>query len=72
MGLEFLGKALVTSVVFSLVGMAVFIAGFFVLRLMLPMDIKKEIEHDQNVALGIIIGSFVLGLAFIVGMAIHG
>jgi uncharacterized membrane protein YjfL (UPF0719 family) len=72
MGLEFLGKALVTSVVFSLVGMAVFVAGFFVLRLMLPMDIKKEIEHDQNIALGIIIGSFVLGLAFIVGMAIHG
>jgi putative membrane protein len=72
MGLEFLGKALVTSVVFSLVGMAVFIAGFFVLRFLLPMDIKKEIEHDQNTALGIIIGSFVLGLAFIVGMAIHG
>ncbi len=72
MGLEFLGKALVTSVVFSLVGMAVFVAGFFVLRFLLPMDIKKEIEHDQNTALGIIIGSFVLGLAFIVGMAIHG
>ena len=72
MGLEFLGKALVTSVVFSLVGMAVFVAGFFLLRVLLPMDIKKEIEHDQNTALGIIIGSFVLGLAFIVGMAIHG
>jgi putative membrane protein len=72
MGLEFLGKALVTSVVFSLVGMAVFVAGFFLLRVLLPMDIKKEIEQDQNTALGIIIGSFVLGLAFIVGMAIHG
>lgn len=72
MGLEFLGKALITSVVFSLVGMAVFVAGFFLLRVLLPMDIKKEIEHDQNTALGIIIGSFVLGLAFIVGMAIHG
>jgi putative membrane protein len=72
MGIEFLGKALVTSVVFSLVGMLVFVAGFFLLRLLLPMDIKKEIEQDQNTALGIIIGSFVLGLAFIVGMAIHG
>jgi putative membrane protein len=72
MGFEFLGKALVTSVVFSLVGMAVFVAGFALLRFLLPMDMKKEIEHDQNTALGIVIGSFVLGLAFIVGMAIHG
>ena len=45
---------------------------FYVLRFVLPMDMKKEIEHDQNTALGIIIGSFILGLAFIVGMAIHG
>ncbi len=72
MQFDFLGKALITSVVFSLVGMAVFVAGFFVLRFILPMDMKKEIEVDQNTALGIIIGSFVLGLAFIVGMAIHG
>ena len=72
MNLEFLGKALVSSVLFSLVGMVVFAAGFFLLRVLLPMDMKKEIEVDQNTALGIIIGSFVLGLAFIVGMAIHG
>ena len=72
MGLETLGRSLMTSLVFSLVGMVVFVAGFFVLRLILPMDMKKEIEHDQNTSLGIIIGSFILGLAFIVGMAIHG
>jgi putative membrane protein len=72
MGFEVFGKALVNSVVFSLVGMVMFVAGFFVLRLILPMDMKKEIEVDQNTSLGIIIGSFVLGLAFIVGMAIHG
>jgi putative membrane protein len=72
MSFDFLGKALVSSVVFSLVGMAVFAAGFMLLRVLLPMDMKKEIEIDQNTSLGIIIGSFVLGLAFIVGMAIHG
>jgi putative membrane protein len=72
MGLEWLGKAVISSVVFSLLGMAVFAAGFLLLRLLLPMDMKKEIEIDQNTSLGIIIGSFVLGLAFIVGMAIHG
>jgi putative membrane protein len=67
-----LQKALVSSVVFSLVGMAVFALGFVMLRKLLPMDMKKEIETDQNTALGIVIGSVILGLAFIIGSAIHG
>ncbi len=72
MNLDFLGKALLTSVVFSLMGMAVFVAGFFVVKLILPFDVNKELEHDHNTSVGIVIGSFILGLAFIVGMAIHG
>ena len=72
MNLEFLGKALLSSVVFSLMGMAVFVAGFFVVKMILPFDVNKELEHDHNTSVGIVIGSFILGLAFIVGMAIHG
>jgi putative membrane protein len=72
MNLDFLGKALLSSVVFSLMGMAVFVAGFFVVKLILPFDVNKELEHDHNTSVGIVIGSFILGLAFIVGMAIHG
>jgi putative membrane protein len=72
MNLDFLGKALLSSVVFSMLGMAVFVAGFFVVKLILPFDVNKELEHDQNTSVGIVIGSFILGLAFIVGMAIHG
>lgn len=72
MNLDFIGKALVSSLVFSLLGMAVFVAGFFVVKLILPFDVNKELEVDQNTSVGIVIGSFILGLAFIVGMAIHG
>ncbi len=72
MNIDFLGKALLSSVVFSFLGMAVFVAGFFVVKLILPFDVNKELEHDHNTSVGIVIGSFILGLAFIVGMAIHG
>ena len=72
MNLDFLGKALLSSVVFSLMGMAVFVAGFFVVKLILPFDVNKELEHDHNTSVGIVIGSFILGLAFIIGMSIHG
>ncbi|MFL5321409.1 MAG: DUF350 domain-containing protein [Myxococcaceae bacterium] len=72
MNMDFLAKALVTSLVFSVVGLGVFVAGFFVIKLILPFDVNKEIEVDQNTSLGIVIGSFVLGLAIIVAAAIHG
>lgn len=65
-------KPLVLAVVFSIIGMLVFIAGFFVIRKLLPFDVHKELEVDQNTAVGIVVASFILGLAFIVGMAIHG
>jgi hypothetical protein len=34
--------------------------------------VRKEIEEDQNTALAIVIGSVILGIAIIIGMAIQG
>jgi len=65
-------KPIVAALLFSIVGMGLLAAGFMVIKAMLPFDIHKEIEVDQNTSLGIVIGSFILGLAFIIGMAIHG
>ena len=63
---------LLASLVYSLVGLAVFVAGLFVFRLIMPFDVHKELEVDQNTAVGMVVASFILGLAFIVGMSIHG
>ena len=65
-------KPIVSALLFSILGLGVFVAGFFVIKAILPFDVNKEIEVDQNTSLGIVIGSFILGLAFIIGMAIHG
>ncbi len=72
MNYDALVRGAAASLVFSAIGLAVFMAGFFLIRKMLPFDVYKEIEVDQNTALGIVIGSFILGLAFIIGMSIHG
>jgi len=63
---------LLASLVYSLIGLAVFVAGLFVFRLIMPFDVHKEIEADQNTALGIVMGAFILGLAIIVAAAISG
>jgi uncharacterized membrane protein YjfL (UPF0719 family) len=65
-------QGLLASVIYSLVGLAVFVAGWYVIRFIMPFDVHKELEADQNTALGIVIGSFILGLAIIVAAAITG
>lgn len=65
-------KAVVGSVAFSLVGVVMFALTFFVVQKILPFSVRKEIEVDQNVALGIVIGSIIIGLAMIVSAAVHG
>jgi putative membrane protein len=65
-------RPLVASLTYSLVGMAVFALGFMIIRWVSPFCIRKEIEEDQNVSLGIVIGSVVIGLAIIIAAAIHG
>lgn len=72
MNLDFIAKSLVTSLVFSAVGLGVFVVGFYVIRIILPFDVHKELEIDHNTSVGIVIASFVLGLAIIIAASIHG
>ena len=72
MNLDVLGRTVLSSIVFSAIGLAMFAVGFKVMQALLPFSIKKEIEDDQNVALGVMIGAVMLGLAIIIAAAIHG
>ena len=64
--------AIVASVVFSIIGMVFFGVAFFIINKVAPFSIRKEIEEDQNTALGIVIGSVIIGVAMIVSAALHG
>jgi len=59
------------SLLYSLLGVAMFGGALFAIVKVVPFSIRKEIEEDQNVALGIIIGSVFIGIAIIVAAAIH-
>lgn len=65
-------RALVDSLLFSGIGIVVFIVGFLVIQKLMPYDVHKELEKDQNVALGLVIGATILGLAIIIAASIHG
>ncbi len=63
-------KVLVTKMIYVFIGLVFFAIAYAVLSRIFP--IRKEIEEDQNVALGIVIGSIMIGIAIIIAAAIHG
>lgn len=68
---EFLNH-FVAALVFAVLGLIFFALAFFIMGKVTPFSIRKEIEEDQNTALGIVMGSVILGIAIIIGMAIQG
>ena len=63
-------EVLATTLIFVFIGILFFAIAYGILGFMYP--IKKEIEEDQNTALGIVIGSIMIGLAIIIAAAIQG
>ena len=63
---------LISAIVYSLLGLAVFAGALWLFVRMAPFSVRREIEEDQNVALGIIVGSMLIGIAIIIAAAIHG
>ena len=70
--MEELLPVLTTTVIFVAIGLVVFAIAFFIVVLVAPFSVKKEIEEDQNTALAIIIGSLIIGVAMIIASAIQG
>jgi uncharacterized membrane protein YjfL (UPF0719 family) len=71
--MEFLDpNVLLATIVYSVVGIVVFAAAFFLMVQIAPFSVKKEIEEDQNTSLGILMGSVFIGLAIIIAAALVG
>lgn len=65
-------KAIVGSLVYSGIGLGMFVTAYRVMQWILPFSLRKELEEDQNIAVGVMMGSVMLGLAIIIAAAIHG
>jgi uncharacterized membrane protein YjfL (UPF0719 family) len=70
MKLADLDEAIISSAAFAGIGIVVFAIAFWLMTKIAPFSVRKEIEEDQNVALAILIGSALIGLAVIIGQAV--
>lgn len=54
------------TAIYSLVGIIMMGIGIGLVILISPFSVKKEIEDDQNVALGVIMGAIIIGISIII------
>lgn len=59
------------SVVFAAIGIVIFIVAYKLMERVLPFDVDKELAEDHNTAVGILLGSIMIGLAIVIAAAIH-
>jgi uncharacterized membrane protein YjfL (UPF0719 family) len=64
--------ALVNSLVYTVIGIVIFWLAFVIVDKITPYDLWKELVEEKNVALAIVVGAMCIGIAIIVGAAIHG
>ncbi len=67
-----LWRPLLMATVFCFLGLAILGLVWAFLVKVLPFSMRKEVEEDQNVALGIVLGSLILGISLIIAASIHG
>ena len=63
--------AILASLLFALIGVAVFWLCFVIIDKITPYDLWAEIVEKQNRALALVVAAMCLGISIIVAAAIH-
>ncbi len=59
------------SVLYALIGVAIFWLAFVIIDKLTPYDLWGELVERHNLALGIVVAAMCLGISIIVAAAIH-
>lgn len=61
---------IVPTLVYFVLGLGLFGISVLIMNWVTPFSIRKEIETDQNIALAIVMGSALIGIAIILGFLV--
>lgn len=71
-GFSLVAQHAIAAIIFAVIGLVVLAISIVLMSKLMPLPFWKEIEEDQNTALGIMVGSIVIGISIIIAAAIHG
>ena len=66
-----LAANVLAGVVFTILGIVLFVGAFFLFDRLTPGTLWKELIEDQNTALGVLFGCVAIALGIIIAAAIH-
>ena len=66
-----LAANVLAGVVFTILGIVLFVGAFFLFDRLTPGTLWKELIEDQNTALGVMFGCVAIALGIIIAAAIH-
>jgi putative membrane protein len=61
----------VSALVFTILGILVFVVAFVIMDKVTPYHLWKEIVQEHNMALAILVGAMSIGICIIIASAIH-
>jgi len=62
---------ILNALIYSVLGIALFLAAFAIVDKITPYHLWKEIVEDKNMALAILVGAMSLGMCIIIAAAVH-
>jgi len=68
---DFHSGALLNALVYSILGILIFVIAFVLIDRLTPFHLWNEIVREHNTALAILIGAMSIGLCIIIAAAVH-
>jgi putative membrane protein len=65
-----LGRLLLDATLFGLSGIVLLIVGYYLWEMITPYNLRREIHENKNLAVAIVAGAFVVGMAIIIAAAL--
>lgn len=62
---------IISTIVYSALGLALFIISWLIIEALTPFSLRKEIEEDQNLALAVLIGAVFIAIAIMISAVIR-
>jgi putative membrane protein len=62
---------IINALCFAALGIAIFVAAFFIIDRFTPYHLWTEIVREKNIALAILLGAMSIGMCIIIAAAVH-
>ena len=69
--IENLGSNILAAAVFAFLGIAILAIALLIFDRITPGTLWKELMHDQNVAVAIVMAGITIGISIIIAAAVH-